>query len=114
MRESSYILIDACIGEEFKQLELPKRPETEEGMIKGENFLYSHLTACWLVGGCYNSPVRALANGVQKLVIIAFITVVVDYQDRTKSTPTRLELGKGLGSFTRRHSNEYQMPAGGG
>lgn len=107
MKESSYVLINACIGEEFKQFELPKRPETEEGMVKGENFLYSHLTACWFVRGRYNSPVSALANGVQKLVIIAFIPVVSDYQDRTKSTPTGLELGKGLGGFTRRHSNEH-------
>lgn len=64
MRESNYILIDACIGEEFKQFELPKRSETEEGMVKGENFLYGHLAACWLVRGRYNSPIRALTDGV--------------------------------------------------
>ena len=114
MRESSYILIDACFGKEFKQFELPKGPETEEGMIKWEDFLYSHLTACWLVHGCHNSPVRTLADGMQKFVIVAFISVVNDYQDRTKSTPTGLELGEGLGGFTRRHTSEHQNPAGGG
>lgn len=59
-------------------------------------------------------PICTLADGVQKLIVITYKRLVSDNEDVVLFAElTNLELGEGLGGFTRRHYKHRNQPVSG-
>lgn len=96
--DGRYIFIDAGLGEELQQLELSESPKAKKSMVERENFLNGNLALGRFVEGGSHCSVCALANGMQKLVIITLIGVISSSSKTRGTSYTPISnLGRGFG-----------------
>lgn len=67
----TYVLVDTRLGEELEELELAQRAQAEEGVLEGEHLLDRDLPVRGFVQGGDDGAVRAFAEAVEDLVIVA-------------------------------------------
>ena len=67
----SYILVHACLREEFEELELSQGAKAKEGVLERKDFFNGHFPSRRLVDCCSDSTVGALSETMEDAVIFA-------------------------------------------
>ena len=96
----TYVLADACLAEEFEELELSECAETEHGVVKGGDLLDGDLAAGRSVDGRADDAVRALADDIENLVLctcMAASMTAVRRRSAGKYAPTLKRTFRGAG-----------------